>query len=369
MQEFRLERYLTSGVERLVKEITEASDRFSPERIFMVKYALAVKKAGKRREKAEKMGEHIPPFLIASITERCNLHCRGCYARANHACGGQEDGGEMLRELTKKQWGNIFSQAVDLGVSFILLAGGEPLVRRDVLEEAARHESIMFPVFTNGTLLDTECGEAFASGKNLIPILSMEGGQETTDLRRGTGIYSHLVQLMEGLKEQKKIFGVSVTVTCRNLEEVMSNAFIQDIKERGCRAVIFVEYVPVEKGTSELAPGEEERCRMDETVQRLRKKYEDMIFISFPGDEKASGGCLAAGRGFFHINARGGAEPCPFAPYSDTDLLHTSLRDALGSPLFQRLRTEGILEKDHKGGCVLFGQEQSVKNIWENKRR
>ena len=88
-----------------------------------------------------------------------------------------------------------------------------------------------------------------------------------------------------------------------------------------------------------------------------------MVFISFPGDEKSSGGCLAAGRGFFHINAFGGAEPCPFSPYSDTSLKNISLKDALNSPLFLKLRENGNLEKEHIGGCVLFEQEQEVKKL------
>ena len=71
------------------------------------------------------------------------------------------------------------------------------------------------------------------------------------------------------------------------------------------------------------------------------------MLISFPGDEVLSGGCLAAGRGFFHINARGGVEPCPFSPYSDTNLAECSLEEALDSPLFRHLRERGLLEQEH----------------------
>jgi MoaA/NifB/PqqE/SkfB family radical SAM enzyme len=88
-----------------------------------------------------------------------------------------------------------------------------------------------------------------------------------------------------------------------------------------------------------------------------------MIIISFPGDEKESGGCLAAGRGFFHINATGGAEPCPFSPYSDTSLRTTSLKAVLNSPLFTRLREEGALDAEHTGGCALFAQAEYVERI------
>jgi MoaA/NifB/PqqE/SkfB family radical SAM enzyme len=88
-----------------------------------------------------------------------------------------------------------------------------------------------------------------------------------------------------------------------------------------------------------------------------------MLFISFPGDEKSSGGCLAAGRGFFHINPYGKTEPCPFSPYSDTDLREKTILEALKSPLFQKLNDQNILMQEHIGGCVLFEQEEEVKKL------
>ena len=88
-----------------------------------------------------------------------------------------------------------------------------------------------------------------------------------------------------------------------------------------------------------------------------------MVFVSFPGDEKSSGGCIAAGRGFFHINSHGGAEPCPFSPYSDTNVKNTSLREALASPLFAALREQDVLMEEHSGGCVLFGRRETVEAL------
>jgi MoaA/NifB/PqqE/SkfB family radical SAM enzyme len=88
-----------------------------------------------------------------------------------------------------------------------------------------------------------------------------------------------------------------------------------------------------------------------------------MVYISFPGDEKGSGGCVAAGRGFFHINSHGGAEPCPFSPYSDVNVKNTSLREAIHSPLFHALQKDGILLDDHAGGCVLYEKRDIVEQL------
>jgi MoaA/NifB/PqqE/SkfB family radical SAM enzyme len=88
-----------------------------------------------------------------------------------------------------------------------------------------------------------------------------------------------------------------------------------------------------------------------------------MVFISFPGDEKATGGCVAAGRGFFHINSHGGAEPCPFSPYSDVNVRDGGLKEAMNSPLFTALRSGDLLADDHKGGCVLYEKREQVQAL------
>ena len=98
-------------------------------------------------------------------------------------------------------------------------------------------------------------------------------------------------------------------------------------------------------------------------IDRLRREVTETVFVSFPGDEKSSGGCVAAGRGFFHINSHGGAEPCPFSPYSDVNVKNTSLREALCSPLFTALRSGNILLDDHAGGCVLYEKREQVEAL------
>jgi MoaA/NifB/PqqE/SkfB family radical SAM enzyme len=257
----------------------------------------------------------------------------------------------------------VFEEADDLGVSFILLAGGEPLLRKGVIEAAGKKQNMLFPIFTNGTYMTEKYFDEFDKCRNLIPIMSIEGEKEATDKRRGEGVYDKLVSNMDELKERGIIFGASVTVTTENIKEVSSERFINMLSEKGCKAVIFVEFVPVTEDSEYLAPGEEDREYLKAEIMRLRKEHEEMVFVSFPGDEKNSGGCIAAGRGFFHINSHGGAEPCPFSPYSDINVKETSLRDAMKSKLFHSLQDEGVLLDDHKGGCVLYEKRQQVEEL------
>lgn len=359
MEDFNLEEYLSKGIENIVKGIIKASITNPKESLFMAKYAVSSKESAKLRRQSEEHGEHIPPFLIASITSKCNLHCTGCYARSNKSCGDNEE----LSQLSEKEWFKIFTEAKDLGIGFILLAGGEPCIRKDIIKAAGTIPEILFPIFTNGTLLNDEYIKVFGKYRNLIPVLSIEGREEKTDERRGEGIYKILAGTMGKLKKNKILFGASVTVTTSNFEEVTSKPFIEHLLENGCKGVIYVEYVPVSKDSKDLAIGDDERELLSNKLSLHRKEYENMLFISFPGDEKSSGGCLAAGRGFFHINFHGGAEPCPFSPYSDINVRDTSLKEAMKSKLFNNLRNSDMLMEDHIGGCILFEQKDKVENF------
>ncbi len=358
-KDFDLQKYMTGGVERVVADAMKATLKNPKESAYMIKFATASKSASKRRAALEKEGEHIPPFLIASITSSCNLHCAGCYSRCNNATVDTEP----VCQLTDEEWYKIFDEADELGISFILLAGGEPLLRYDIIEQAGKKQNILFPIFTNGTFMSEKYFDMFDKCRNLIPIMSIEGNKEVTDARRGEGVYDKLIANMDELYKRGLIFGSSVTVTTENINEVSSEEFINSLSAKGCKAVIYVEFVPVTDESTELAPGDEERAFLAAEIARLREEHPEMVFISFPGDEKSSGGCLAAGRGFFHINSHGGAEPCPFSPYSDINVKNTSLREAVNSKLFRTLQEEDVLVDDHKGGCVLYEKRLQVEQL------
>lgn len=359
---FNIQEYLAKGVEDIIKDSIRASLRNPKEILFLHKFSKYAKKATEIRQNHDKNGQNIPVFLIASITSSCNLHCTGCYSRANNSCSDEAP----LNQLSAEEWEDIFEQSKEMGISFIVLAGGEPMIRNDVIEKATNYPEILFPIFTNGTMLNDGYLKLFDDNRNLVPILSIEGDEEITDSRRGEGIYSQLVDSMELMKKKNIIFGASLTFTKGNLQSLISNEFIDRLHDFGCKVVFFIEYVPVNEETKDLAPSDSEREVLLTKLERLRKEYKDMLFLSFPGDEKTSGGCLAAGRGFFHINSHGGAEPCPASPYSDINVRDSSLLEALDSKLFKSLREGGILMDEHEGGCVLFEHRKEVENLLEN---
>jgi MoaA/NifB/PqqE/SkfB family radical SAM enzyme len=296
-----------------------------------------------RRAAAARRGETIPAILIASVTRRCNLDCAGCYAKSI-----RPDGELAPAELSDDRFMELFVEAIDLGVGAILVAGGEPLLRRGLLERLAALRGILVPVFTNGTLIDDEAASLF--GKTLVPVFSIEGVEAFTAERRGAGVHAAALRRARAIRERGGLFGLSVTVTSRNVDCVLSRSFLDEVAALGASVLFLVEYVPVEAGTEALVLSEGQRARLNDTG--LTDGLPCPV-VRLPGDEESYGGCLAAGRGFVHIAPEGRLEACPFAPFSDSDAGAEGFAAALASPLMRAIRERHHELTETRGGCAL----------------
>ena len=327
---------------------------------FLLSLIPSLEESAQKRDAYENSGHHVPPFLIASIASQCNLRCAGCYARADGMCAENH----AQKELSSAEWDKVFSEASDIGISFVILAGGEPLLRREIIRVAASYPNMVFPIFTNGTLLDEDYLELFENNRNLIPVFSIEGESAQTDLRRGEGVSKNIESAMSKLHDRGILFAASITVTNMNLNAVVSESFLTGLRKLGCGAVFFVEYVPAEKGTEKLVLSDAETDWLNEQIGGFKSEFADMSIFAFPGDEKYMGGCLAAGRGFFHISPFGSAEACPFSPFSRHNIKENTILEILDSKFFQEIREiskEGA--KEHIGGCTLFNHENEVRKL------
>ncbi len=311
------------------------------------------KKAAGIRSRWENMGIHVPPILIFSVTSKCNLNCEGCY----HHALRQSSETELSDERLKK----AIAEAKELGISFIVFAGGEPLMRSNVLDITRDYPEIMFLVFTNGLLLNDAVIRKMTEKRNVVPLVSMEGYENDTDGRRGAGVYDKVLQSIAKLKKKGVFWGTSLTVTRFNFNEVTDEGYIKELVSAGCRLFMLVEYTPVKEGTEDWVLTQEQRSEMIRIRNAFRAKF-PALFIALPWDEDDIGGCLSAGRGFVHISAEGNVEPCPFVPYSDTNLKDVSLKEALQSKMLRTIReNHGQLQETH--GCALWERREWVRSL------
>jgi MoaA/NifB/PqqE/SkfB family radical SAM enzyme len=355
MEQTALSKKLNSDVRNWLKEITSFIFR-RPELIPLILKIRSIQKpAEKKRIEKAQTGLHIPPYMILSATHRCNLNCKGCYDKAHKRKG---------TDMTAIQLDRLLSQAVKIGTSVIITAGGEPFARKDLTLLMAKYQELFFVVFTNGTMLDDSRLIEKIRPANILPIISIEGSRHNTDDRRGHGIYEKTESAMKKLKEMKKHFGLSVTVTTENIDEVLSTDFLAQNRRKGASVLFYIDYVPFAPGTEAIELNEENRIRMLEWLEQNKRK--DMLTVAFPGDEKPYGGCLAAGKGFVHIAADGSVEPCPFAPVSVDNVVDIGLENALRSPFLKAVRDNAELLEDESHGCALFHKKEELLRIKEN---
>ena len=201
----------------------------------MLKVSAHEVKAEKLRSKWFDQGVSVPPLLIVSTTNDCNLQCKECYS----ACR------EKTAPLSKERIVTLLNEASAAGCSTVLLTGGEPLLAHDWMESVAAHKELLGLVFTNGTLFDENWYSYFSTYRNIIVLFSVEGLPERTDDCRGPGVTEKINAAMDEMQKRRIPFGISVTTGSHNIDEVTAESFINPYIELGCRLVIHVEYVPM----------------------------------------------------------------------------------------------------------------------------
>ena len=356
MSELKHQLQMEKSIKQLFFDAWKNSFRNPRLGLFLNRFRTVQKKAAAKRLLLKQQQDTIvPPFMILSITKQCNLQCTGCYARENQK---KESG----NELNKDEIISVLKQAGDIGVSIVLIAGGEPFMRKDLLEMTAEFPNILFPVFTNGLSINKILAKEIKKQPHVIPVLSLEGEEEDTNQRRGENVQQDVLDAMKILKKQGSFFGTSFTVTKNNLNTITSGDYIKRLKKEGSKLFFYNEYVPFQPGTESLCLNDEKRKILDSRLTDLRIK-ESALFISFPGDEEEYGGCMSAGRGFFHINSVGDVEPCPFAPYSQSSVRNMSLLEALQSPLLKAIRDNHEELTETSGGCALWNKKEWVEGL------
>lgn len=278
-----------------------------------------------QHEVSEREGCNVPWAILLDPTSACNMHCTGCWAA--------EYGNKL--NLSLETIDSIIRQGKEMGTYMYIYTGGEPLVRKeDLMEICEMHPDCAFLAFTNGSLIDEEFCNEMLRVKNFVPAISLEGFEEANDGRRGEGVYQKVQNAMKLLKEHKLPFGISTCYTSKNVEDISSEKYFDLIIDSGALFVWFFHYMPVgNEAAVELLPSPEQRELMFNKIREYRK-CKPIFSMDFQNDAQYVHGCIAGGRNYLHINAKGDVEPCVFIHYSNCNIHDTSLLDAYKSPLF-----------------------------------
>ncbi len=290
---------------------------------------------------AHENGCQPPWFLVIAPGRACNLRCAGCYADADSgSCALPWDIFDRLISEARELW----------GVPLIVLSGGEPLLYRSegrgVLDAVERHPDCLFLMFTNGTLIDESVAQRLARLGNLTPAISVEGLQTDTDRRRGAGAFERVLRAMHNLRQVGLPFGVSVTATRSNCDQILSDPFLDFFfLQQGALYGFLFHYMPIGRcPTLGLMPTPQQR------MQLLRRTWQviserKLFWFDFWNSGPLVEGCISAGRegGYLYVDWSAKVMPCVFAPYSVANLRDVysrdgTLEDVWRLPMLQAIR-------------------------------
>ena len=314
----------------------------------------SLKGSATQEEWSRKEGCNVPWAILLDPTSACNLYCTGCWAA---------EYGHQLN-LSLEDIDSIIRQGKELGTYMYIYTGGEPLVRKkDVIKICEMHPDCEFLSFTNGTLIDEEFCREMLRVKNFVPAISLEGFEEANDSRRGDGIYQKVADAMQLLKKHNLPFGISACYTSRNYADISSEEFFDYMIDSGALFVWFFHYMPVgNDAAAELLPTPEQR----ETVYRRIREYRStkaIFSMDFQNDAEFVGGCIAGGRRYLHINAKGDVEPCVFIHYSNCNIHDVSLLDALKSPLFMAYHDNQPFNENMFRPCPMLENPERIRKM------
>jgi MoaA/NifB/PqqE/SkfB family radical SAM enzyme len=291
----------------------------------------------------DQYGTHPPAFLVIAPGKVCNLRCTGCYA----------DAGAASESLDWPTFDRIVSEAKTLwGARFFVITGGEPFAYRSqsmgVLDIFEKHNDCFFMAYTNGTLITDRVADRLAELGNFTPAISVEGWRERTDARRGQGVFDTVLETMERLRRVGVPYGISLTATRHNVEEILSDEFFDFFfEEHGALYGWLFHYMPIGRSyTLELMPTPKQRLWMWRRSWEIIR--ERQIFLAdFWNHGTVTDGCISSGRfnggGYMYIDWNGSVSPCVFVPYSPVNINEVyaenkTLSDAWADRFFAGIR-------------------------------
>jgi len=198
-------------------------------------------------------------FAELDVTDNCNLRCRHCY----HFL---DKGDNLEKEVPIRVWKKRLENLHRNGIRFVLLVGGEPALRKDVLMLADR----LFPfvyVITNGTIK--------IPGEFDHPLfVSLDGTEKTNDHLRGKGVFSSVMKNYSG--DSRAV--INMTLDAKNyteLEDVVIAA-----KKNGLRGVVCNLYTPTLGKNNKFFIKADERKRIITELRRMKKKYPEHFMFT-----------------------------------------------------------------------------------------
>lgn len=162
-------------------------------------------------KKLKEFSSSLIPVVVWNITNRCNLNCIHCYAKAN----------TRKIELSTEDCKKIINELAEFRVPLILFSGGEPLLREDIFELAkyAKEREIKTVLSTNGTLIDETISEKLRIFDYVG--ISLDGVKVHDRFRGVEGAFEKAIKALQ-IANEETLTGIRFTLTKHNYLEMQN---------------------------------------------------------------------------------------------------------------------------------------------------
>lgn len=195
------------------------------------------------------------------VTDNCNLRCTHCYHFKNPHKKIKP------KEHSLEAWKKRFDELHKKGVRFVLLAGGEPALRLDVIELAYKTFPVVH-IITNGTI---KIPKKFG---RLVLFLSLEGAQKKNDEIRGKGTFEKVLKNYSG--DRRAI--INMTMLKDNYTDLES--VVKTAKQHSLRGVVCNFYTTNPEYSDPMFIGKKKRADIISELRRVKKVHPNHLLLT-----------------------------------------------------------------------------------------
>lgn len=256
-----------------------------------------------------------PAFLMLSVTNQCNLQCKGCWVEQT----------PEPQQLSLAQMQGIVDIAARYGSRFFGILGGEPLLYPTVFTLFKNNPGTFFQLYTNGTTLTPETAARLAETGNVTPLISIEGLETESRIRRGRDdVFAQSLAGLEASVAAGLFTGVSASINRRNFDELVSVDYLDFLIRKGVHYIWYYIYRPCGANPEpENALDEEQILRLRRFMVEQRRKSRILIIDAY-WDARGNAVCPGAMGLSHHIAPNGALEFCPVIQFTGECLNNTA---------------------------------------------
>jgi len=159
-----------------------------------------------------------PLTCVWEVTMGCNMNCGHCGSSCNKP---------LPDELNTEEAFKFVDMCKNIGLEWITLSGGEPLIRKDLflIIKKFSENNILANIITNGWLLTEETAKNLKNSGVSTVAISLDGTENIHDKIRKPGSFKRILTAFENLKKHDIYIGSVTTVTNKNID------ILEEIKE------------------------------------------------------------------------------------------------------------------------------------------